>query len=253
MSDQSIGTWTNRKTHRGGRGGFRGVRTHSNSSLASGSIATTTPGPGKQLVGSGLRRSQMQAEAELDHTEQQQPEIWEDVESWLLGFLEGRAYSSIRATATAQSLNTQGLNYLATNKAHLPKDKQHPLWQSRTVARIVNSIISPIAAEKDLVKVYQDEGDNIREFNTALTTMSDNRKDMRKFVAIAGLSAIGTGLSIAASRAISNQDVIPGLLKIGAREVVGSLLVGAGVAGIATFGFSKARDCLKSMRACRWY
>lgn len=206
-----------------------------------------------QEVADGRGGQQPQGGPKVDAPPKDAPVLWDDVEARLLGFLSGRAFAAVRTPATPQSLNLQGLNWLGKSEDFLPAKCRHPAWQANAVAAAVNAILPPTAPEEALMRVYQERGADIKELNAALADMDDRRVDMRWFLGAAGAVAVGTGVVLAASRATSSSDVIPGLLSTGWKEVAACGLVGVGVAGVATYGLSRVRDLFKTVRAQRWY
>jgi len=168
--------------------------------------------------------------------EAQQIQPWTDVEVRLLGFLRGRLYGAKRTPGTPQSLNLQGLNWCAKNEQHLG-EYQHPAAQSALVARCVNVVLPPSLEEAGLIDVYRLEGDNIRTLNDGLEEMGDRRKDLLWILGAAGATCAvaGTAVALTGSKAL------------------GGALCAAGTVAAGIFGWSKAKDVMRSARAARWY
>jgi len=234
--------WENRGfrgTHRGGRGGFRGRRTPESYAPSSSGSTATPP----------LNIQAKVAPVPIPTVPEKVVELWEDAEDRLVGFLLGRANFALRSSATAQSLNLQGLNWLGKNEEHLTPARRHPLWQQEVVASVVNSILPPGRADKGLMEVIHRYGDKIRDFNKTVSEMTDQRWDIRWIIALVGLVlfAIGVVPSLA-WRALyggAAVGVLPGPFVLGAAAV--------GILGWTILAWqlvSYLRQPLRPMRLC---
>jgi hypothetical protein len=226
-----------RGTHRGGRGGFRGRRTPE-SSAPSSSGGLSTPRPVIQVEAAPIVSPTIPEKV---------VELWEDPEERLCGFLLGRANFALRSSATAQSLNLQGLNWLGKNEEHLTPARRHPLWQQEVVASVVNQILPPGRADQGLMEVIHRYGDKIRDFNKTVSEMTDQRWDIRWIIALVGaiMFTIGVVPSLV-WRALygAAAGVLPGPFVLGA--------VGVGILGWTILGWQLVSYLRQPLRPMRW-
>jgi len=142
-------------------------------------------------------------------------------------------------SATAQSLNLQGLNYLAKEKDHLSKEASHSRYQADLVWKIVCQLVPPGEDGRMLTSTYQAHGESIKAYNQVLTDMGDTRRDMRWIWGVGGAIIAGAGVASLIKRP-------------GTSSIIGGGLMGAGIAGLVAYGVMRSRDALQAARGMRW-
>jgi len=212
-------------------------------------IHATPPGPREQLVKQGVGPTQEQAVVQTK--EQPNPEIWQDVALRLRGFIDGRVYSAKRTPATPQSLNLQALNWLKSNENHLPEEWRHQFHQARLASQIVNAALPPGLSENELLATYVKDGQKIQNLNNALEAMADPRVDLRWVWGLGGAICAAGGLTtVVVANAVTKLTKAASPVK---SNLIGGVLVGAGLLGVGTYAGMRAYDLWQRAREARWY
>jgi len=154
----------------------------------------------------------------------------------LIGYLRHLCYGAVRTQYTPASLNRMASNWLEENKARLGPYENWAL-RADMIGRCVNAVLPPGLVEAGLMDVYCRRGDEIKAYNRGLAEMGDQREDMRWIVAAGGAACAGLSLAT----------------HVAGRPGAAAVLGVAGAAGVATYGWSKARDLYRRATAARWF